>query len=31
MKLAATIGCVFTIGMAFASAGQRKGQGRRPR
>ena len=30
MKLAVTIGCVLTIGIAFASAGQRKGQGAPP-
>ena len=30
MKLALTIGSVLTIGIAFASAGQRKGQGAPP-
>jgi mono/diheme cytochrome c family protein len=30
MKLAVTIGCVLTIGIAFASAAQRKGQGAPP-
>jgi len=30
MKFGVTIGCVLTIGIAFASAGQRRGQGAPP-